>query len=412
MVSAMHVSRRLARSPMTSLLLILNAGSSSIKFAAFEAREPPERLLTGQIDAIGTTPVFAAKGADGERLLTPGWRDGEGPKDHGDALDAILSFLQRALPDGQVELVGHRIVHGGPDLDAPAQVDDALIARLTDLVPLAPLHQPHNIAGIAAARKVFPAALQVACFDTNFHRGRSFPDDAYAIPRQFYEAGVRRYGFHGISYDSVWRRLVGIDPRMAERRAIIAHLGNGASACLVKAGRSLASTMGFTPLDGLIMGTRPGQIDPGVLLWLMQARGMDGQAIADLLYRQSGLKALSGLSNDMRTLEASPDPAAAQAISAFVQRLAREIASLAAIDNGFDALVFTGGIGENSTTVRGAVMERLAFLGVRFDAALNAASALVLSPADAAIASYVIPTDEEAMMAQYTLTLATKRTSP
>jgi acetate kinase len=397
---------------MTSLLLILNAGSSSIKFAAFEAREPPRRLLTGQIDAIGTAALFKAKGAGGEGLDEPAWKSGQGPKNHVGALDTILTFLQKTLPDGHIQLVGHRVVHGGPDLGAPTLVDDALIARLADLVPLAPLHQPHNIAGIAAARKIFPAAVQVACFDTNFHRGRSFPDDAYAIPRLYYEAGVRRYGFHGISYDYVWRRLVTNEPAMAERRAIIAHLGNGASACLVKAGRSLASTMGFTPLDGLIMGTRPGQIDPGVLLWLMQARGMDGQAISDLLYRHSGLIALSGMSNDMRTLEASSEPAAAQAIAAFVQRLAREIASLAAIDNGFDALVFTGGIGENSAAVRGAVMERLAFLGVRFVPALNAAAALVLSPADAAIASYVIPTDEEAMMAHYTLELAAQRTSP
>ena len=392
---------------MTSLLLILNAGSSSIKFAVFETNLASRKSLSGQIDDIGGAARFSARSGEGKVLPALQWPEGAAPHDHAAGLEAILAFLKRTMPEGSVDLVGHRVVHGGPDLGAPRFVDDALIEALKALVPLAPLHQPHNIAGIEAARQVFPKARQVACFDTHFHQGRGFPDDAYAIPRDYYEVGVRRYGFHGISYDYVWRRLVELSPDLAQKRVIIAHLGNGASACLIKAGRSLASTMGFTPLDGLIMGTRPGLIDPGVLLWLMQARGMDAAAISDLLYRQSGLKGLSGVSNDMRTLEASSDPAAVLAVSAFVQRLVREIASLAAIDGGFEALVFTGGIGENAPRIRAAAMTQLAFLGVGFDSERNERGEGRLSAPGARLSSFVIATDEEAMIARYTMSLAT-----
>ena len=296
------------------------------------------RVASAHVEGIGTT----------------------GPADHEEALGEIIAQVG-GTSGAVISAAAHRVVHGGPDFAEPVVVDDHVLSRLDALAPLAPLHQPHNVAGIRAAMRLFPGAMQIACFDTAFHRAER--DDAYAIPRRFYEEGVRRYGFHGLSYEFVSHRLAELDPDFAKGRVVIAHLGNGASACIVKDGRSMGSTMGFSPLDGLIMGTRPGQIDPGVLLWMVEAKGMSGAEISTVLYRESGLRALTGES-DMRALEASGDPEARRGIERFVERLCREVASLAALTDGMDGLVFTGGIGENSVLVRRLAMARLGWLGI------------------------------------------------
>jgi acetate kinase len=297
-----------------------------------------------------------------------------------------------------VVAVGHRVVHGGPEFAEPVAVDAEILARIEALAPFAPLHQPHNVAGLRAAMAAFPDALQVACFDTAFHRGHAFAHEAYALPRAYFDKGIRRYGFHGLSYQAIARALARMAPHLD--RVVVAHLGNGASACALQGGRSVASSMGFTALDGLPMGTRPGQIDPGVVLYLMQQEGMDGAAISDLLYRRSGLLGLSGLSSDMRVLEGSPDPQAAQAIGYFTTRIRREIAALAADMGGIDGLVFTAGIGENSARVRAAVCDGLGWLGLALDPLANAAHAPVISAEASAIEVRVIPTDEEGVIAQ------------
>jgi len=266
----------------------------------------------------------------------------------------------------------------------------------------APLHQPHNVAGIRAARAAFPQAPQVACFDTAFHHGHAFENDAYGLPRSLYDQGVRRYGFHGLSYDYVSRRFATLEPELAKGRVIAAHLGNGASLCAMRSGRSVASTMGFSTLDGVPMGTRPGQLDPGVILYLIEAKGYDCKALTDLLYKQSGLKGLSGVSNDMRDLEASNDPRAAQAISYFAHRVRYEIGGLAATLGGLDALVFCGGVGEHSTRARASVMDGLAWLGVVSDAGRNAASAPRISADGSRVGVFIVPTNEELRIAELT----------
>lgn len=363
-------------------ILTLNAGSSSIKYAVFRRGQDVRRVTSGEVQDIG----------------------GAGPASHAEALTSILAEIDGSHA-GAIGAVGHRVVHGGATFSAPLRIDETVLEGIRRLVPLAPLHQPHNIAGIEAARRAFPDAVQLACFDTAFHAGRSFAEDSYAIPRSFYDEGVRRYGFHGLSYTYVLRRLAEVDPRRAGRRVVMAHLGNGASLCLAVAGRSRATTMGFSALDGLIMGTRPGQIDPGVILWMLAEKAMSAAEISDLLYRRSGLKALSGLSSDMRTLEASSAPEAKEAIACFVERLCREIASLAAISQGIDALVFTGGIGEHSATIRARVMERLAWMGVAPDAARNDAGETLLTLGSSGIAAYNIATDEETVIAEAAMSM-------
>jgi acetate kinase len=296
-------------------------------------------------------------------------------------------------------------VHGGPEHAEPLVVDDTVLAALEALSPLAPLHQPFNLAGIRAARVRFPGVLQLACFDTAFHRGHPFVHDAYALPRELHAAGVRRYGFHGLSYAWVARRLTRLDPQAAAGRTVVAHLGSGASACAIRGGRSLASTMGFTALEGLPMGTRPGQLDAGVLLWLMAERGLDGPALTELLYRQSGLKALSGISADMRTLRESDDSRAREAIDYFVARLREAIGALTAALGGLDALVFTGGIGEHDALTRRETVAGLGFLGLALDEAANATHGAgrggLISASGAAARVWVIPTDEEAEIARH-----------
>jgi acetate kinase len=369
-------------------ILTLNAGSSSLKIGLFS--DALQVLATGLVDRIGGEGVLRLRGADGADLSLPeGLPSRFG--DHGQALETVLASLVALFPGLDIGAVGHRVVHGGPDHDRPVRLDEATVAALDRLAPFAPLHQPHNLSGIRAAMAAFPGAVQVACFDTAFHRGHPFVNDAFALPRALYEKGVRRYGFHGLSYDYIAGALADTAPDLAAGRVIVAHLGNGASMCALKGGRSVASTMGFSALDGLPMGTRCGQVDPGVLLYLMDQEGMTAAEISDMLYRQSGLLGLSGLSNDMRTLEASADPRAAEAIDYFVFRIQRELGGLAAALEGLDALVFCGGIGENSRTIRARVADGMAWLGLAVDKERNAVNGPVISREGAGVG--VIPPD-------------------
>ena len=290
-------------------------------------------------------------------------------------MGAILGWLKQAGYDSSIAAVGHRIVHGGPDYSEPVLINDATLSKLRALIPLAPLHQPHNIAGVEAAMRSFPSTPQVACFDTAFHRAHPFIHDTYALPRSYYDEGVRRYGFHGLSYEFIVRKLRKIAPEIARKAVIIAHLGNGASMCAVRDGRAIATTMGFTALDGLSMGTRCGQIDPGVALYLMAEKKMSVDEVSDLLWKNSGLKGMSGISQDMRELEASDCPAARDAIAYFVSRIRRELGALAATVNGAEAIVFTAGIGEHSWKVREAALKDMEWMGLHLDAEANRAGA-------------------------------------
>jgi acetate kinase len=393
---------------LTKVVLTLNAGSSSLKFAAFGASDSGalNLLASGQIQGIGATPqgavTAAATGEKTDLVFDPSL----GQVDHQAAIGAIIGWLRKGGYDSSVAAVGHRVVHGGPDLAEPMLIDAAVLAKLKRLIPLAPLHQPHNIAGIEAAMRAFPSTPQVACFDTAFHRSHPFVSDAFALPRSYYDEGVRRYGFHGLSYEYIMRKLRSIAPQVAREDVVIAHLGNGASMCAVTNGRSIASTMGFTALDGLPMGTRCGQIDPGVLLYLMAAKGMNADQISDLLYNKSGLKGMSGISQDMRELEASDSPAAHDAIAYFVERIRRELAGLAATVNGIEGIVFTAGIGEHSWRVREAVLKGMEWLGAQIDDEANRASAQIISSRSSKTIVFVIPTDEERMIAEHTVATA------
>ena len=381
-----------------SAILVLNAGSSSLKFQTF-APEPegPRRLLRGQIDGIGLRPRFRVGGAIEEvRDLTLA--------EAGD-LPGAMGVLWRWLSGQEIAAVGHRVVHGGADHAAPVVVDDAVLARLEALTDLAPLHQPGNLAPIRLIRGEAPDLPQVACFDTAFHRGHPAVADAYALPQDLRDAGVRRYGFHGLSYAYVAAELARVAPDLAAGRVIVAHLGNGASMCALVNGRSVESTMGFTALDGLIMGTRPGQIDPGVVLWMIGQRGMTVEAVTDVLYRQSGLKGLSGVSSDMRDLLESDAPGARFAIDCFVHRAVMQAGALAAAMGGVDGVVFTAGIGENAPAIRAAIAERLGWMGVRLDAAANARGEREIGVAGAAVRLMVVPTDEELMIAREVMAL-------
>ncbi|TVQ58492.1 MAG: acetate/propionate family kinase [Rhodobacteraceae bacterium] len=388
---------------MSADILTLNAGSSSIKFALYAAGAAPALRAKGQVEGIGVAPRLKARAADGAVLADAPYEAGGG---HDTALERIMALIAQAFPGATVAAVGHRVVHGGPDFAAPVRVDAAVLAKLETYAPFAPLHQPHNLAAVRAAMAAFPDAAQVACFDTAFHRGQPWVSDTFALPRRFHAEGVRRYGFHGLSYDFVSRELARRDPERGRGRAIICHLGAGASLCAIEEGRAMGSTMGFTALDGLPMATRCGQIDPGVLLYLMTERGMDANAISDLLYGESGLKGLSGISSDMRALEASDAPEAREAVDYFTHRVRREIGGLAAVLGGLDALVFTAGIGENSATVRAAVCADLGWMGVALDAEANAAGAAVISAADAPVRVYVIATDEERVIAEAAIRFA------
>ena len=384
---------------MADHVLTLNAGSSSIKFALFAAAAPWPRLLAeGQVQGLGAEPIFEAAIFGGASAKDP--MVGE---THAVGLRHILDWLKDSLPQIAINAVGHRVVHGGIEFAAPTIVDDSVLRELRALEPLAPLHQPHNLSGIEAARAVFPFAPQVACFDTAFHRGHSFVNEAYALPRDYYERGVRRFGFHGLSYEYIARRLRETDPVLACGRVIAAHLGNGASLCAMKDGRSVASTMGFSALEGLPMGTRCGQIDPGVLLYLLNQEGLSPEALGELLYERSGLKGLSGVSQDMRTLEASDSPDAQGAIAYFTHRIRMEIGALTATLGGLDALVFTGGIGEHSARVRAEALSDMGWLGLSIDPDANARSDMRISAREAKIPVYIIAANEEATIARHAI---------
>ncbi len=382
---------------MSRAVLALNAGSSSLKFALY-GEQGDQALAQGLAERLGSDQArLTLKDAQGHQLPTMG-----GPlANHEQAMAAVLDSLRAAFPKTEPGAVGHRVVHGGADYDAPVLVDDAVLARIEALAPFAPLHQPHNLAGIRAAQSAFPGVPQIACFDTAFHRGHPWVNDTFALPRRYYDQGVRRYGFHGLSYSYIADALAQIAPQVAAGRVVVAHLGNGASMCAIENGRSVASSMGFSALDGLPMGTRCGQLDPGVMLYLMQQEGMDAEAITDLLYRRSGLLGLSGgLSNDMRTLEASDTPEARQAIDYFVFRIQRELGAMAATMGGIDALVFSGGIGENSAHIRARVCERTQWLGLILDPARNDGRAQVISTDTSPARIMVVPTDEELVIAR------------
>jgi len=392
-------------------ILVVNAGSSSVKFQIFDQKVSgdPQRLIKGQFDGIGTRPRLRAEARDGKPLIDTTYTAQE-IADVATAIGAAGNWL-RETQKIELAAVGHRVVHGGPDYDRAVVINKDVLKRLEQFSSLAPLHQPNNLAPIRTLMARRPELLQVACFDTAFHRSHSPLADHYAIPERFYQEGVRRYGFHGLSYEYIAGRLPELNPAIAKGRVIVAHLGSGASMCALANGRSVESTMGFTALDGLPMGTRPGQIDPGVLLYLIAQKGMSAKEVEDLLYRQSGLKGLSGISNDMRELEASASPAAALAIDYFVYRIALNAGMLAAALNGLDAFIFTAGIGENSASIRARVAEKLTWLGVNFDAAANKAGGPLISTLQSKVAVYVISTDEELMIARHTISLLSRATS-
>ncbi len=393
-----------------STILVVNAGSSSVKFQVFEVRNGDlTRLVRGQIDGIGTHPRLRASTAEGAVAVDRAFRTDDVP-DVSAALHAAGAWLREEQGIDPVA-VGHRVVHGGPEYDRPVLIDREVLTRLERYVSLAPLHQPNNLAPIRALLGRFPNLPQVACFDTAFHRGHSAVADHFAIPERLYTEGVRRYGFHGLSYEFIAERLRHIALGVAGERVIVAHLGSGASMCALLGGRSIESTMGFTALDGLPMGTRPGQIDPGVVLYLIAEKGMNVAQVQDLLYRDCGLKGLSGLSNDMRELQTSADPRAAFAIEYFVYRVGLHAGMLAAALGGLDAFVFTGGIGENSPTIRALIADKLGWLGAALDPDANLAQGPLISQRGR-VALYVIPTDEELMIARHTLATISARHRP
>ncbi len=386
---------------MTGDLLVLNAGSSSIKASLFAGggTNGPELRLAGEIEGIGPRPHALARDAAGRVLADRRWPQGGGPRDHDEAMALVVGWLAAWLPRWTPAVVGHRVVHGGTLYERPVAVDAEVRANLARLAMLAPLHQPHNLKGIDAAAAAYPAAAQVACFDTAFHRGHPWVADAYALPRRWHETGVRRYGFHGLSYDFIARAMRRISPEAARGRMIVAHLGSGASLCATRDGRSLDSTMGFSPLDGLPMGTRCGQVDPGVLLHLLGEERMTVEALTALLYHESGLLGLSGVGSDMRDLLASDRSEARQAIDYFVYRTTYFAGALTAVLGGLDALVFTAGIGEHAPEIRARICRGLAWLGLELDAAANAAGAQRISAPASRVSAWVVPTDEARMIA-------------
>jgi acetate kinase len=387
---------------MDDYALVLNAGSSSLKFCVFA--RPPDgawRLeARGQIEGIGTAPRLSAKGGAGEKLadhpLDSAVRDGRG------ALDSLAAWLRSRYGGARVLGVGHRVVHGGARFAGPAIVTPQVLAELRALVPLAPLHQPHNLAAIEAVTERLPGVPQVACFDTSFHRGQPAVAELLPLPAELRGSGLQRYGFHGLSYEYVASVLPDVAPEIARGRVVVAHLGSGASVCALKEGASVDSSFGFTALDGLCMGTRPGALDPGVVLHLFQGLGLSAAAVEEVLYKKSGLLGISGTSNDMRDLLGSSEPAARLAVDYFVYQAAKQIGALAAVLGGLDGLVFTAGIGENSAEIRRRIGESCAWLGVEIDPGANAGKGPRISSAQSRMSAWVIPTNEELMIARHT----------
>ena len=387
---------------MADVIAVVNAGSSSLKFSLFVVRDDDLILdVRGHIEELDTRPRFVAMEPSGRTVAERSWREG-GRLGHEGAVEHMQGFLRERLADDRLLGVGHRVVHGGPDYAEPVRVDDGVLEALERLIPLAPLHQPHNLSPIRAIRERAPEVPQVVCFDTAFHRTNSEVAQRFALPEDLHQAGVRRYGFHGLSYEYIAARLPGVDAKAAGGKTIALHLGNGASMCAMQAGRSVTSSMGFTALDGLAMGTRCGALDPGVILYLMDQRSMDIRAVERLLYHESGLLGLSGLSSDMRALLESPSLRARLAIDVYVYRIRRELGSLAGALGGLDAVVFTAGVGENSAVIRERVCHDGAWLGIELDAAANRAGGPRISAPGSRVSAWVIPTDEELMIGRHT----------
>jgi len=387
---------------MADAIAVLNAGSSSVKFSLFvESGAELQLEIRGQIEGLFTSPRFVSKDAAGRLLAEKRWGDGE-RLGHDGALDLLIEHFREQGNSLRLIGVGHRVVHGGMEYSKPARVNGQILSALEQFVPLAPLHQPHNLAPIRRLLQRTPDLPQVACFDTAFHRSNADLVQMFGLPHAMFEEGVRRYGFHGLSYEYIASALPRHSARAASGRTIVLHLGNGSSICAMEGGRSVASTMGFTAVDGLMMGTRTGSLDPGVVLYLMDQRGMDARAIEKLIYSESGLLGISGISSDMRTLLDSSEARAKLAIDLFCYRIRREIGSLAAALGGIDALVFTGGIGENSAAIRVRVLDDAAWLGVERDAAANEAGGPLLSTAGSRVAAFALPTNEELMIATHT----------
>ncbi len=401
---------------MTDVVLVLNAGSSSIKFALYaqadDGTDSDLRLeLSGAIDGLQAHPHFRAQDRTGSVIAQKQWSDAQA-LDHDSAVAYLNTFLQSQLAGRRVAGVGHRVVHGGMEFSGPVRVNAELLTRLEALVPLAPLHQPHNLLPIKLWLDQEPDVPQIACFDTAFHRTQPPLAQAFALPPSITDRGVRRYGFHGLSYEYIAASLTRLDPTLADARVVVMHLGNGASMCAMQAGSSVATTMGLTTLDGLPMGTRSGSLDPGVLLYLMQEMSMDAHAIETLLYEQSGLLGVSGISGDMRELEASRDPRARAAIDLYAYRINRELGSLTAALGGLDAIVFTAGIGENSALVRRLACDYAKWLDVSLDDAANDKHGPRISSERSGISVWVIPTNEALMIARHTVAMIDGLTPP
>jgi acetate kinase len=388
---------------MDDFVIVLNAGSSSLKFSLYCRPESGSWGLgaRGQIEGIGTAPRFSAKSGSGDRLTDEALdkttvRDGRG------ALDALAKWLRSTYGGARVLGVGHRVVHGGARFSGPTLITPQVLAELKKLIPLAPLHQPHNLAAVEAVTEQLPEVPQVACFDTSFHRGQPAVAELVPLPREIRSAGVQRYGFHGLSYEYIASVLPEVAPEIAPGRVIVAHLGSGASLCAMRDRKSIDSTLGFTALDGLCMGTRPGALDPGVVLYLFQNLGLSAKEVETILYKRSGLVGISAVSNDMRDLLGNSDPAAKLAVDYFVYRAAKEIGALAAVLGGIDAIVFTAGIGENSAEIRSRICDASAWLGLELDSDANSRKQARISRNGSRVSAWVIPTNEELIIARHT----------
>jgi len=387
---------------MARQVAVINAGSSSIKFAVFNEDADQSLIFRGQVEKIGVAPHMAVEGPDGETLVENEW----GPKElnHRSATKVILQTAIALLGGEAIEVIGHRVVHGGTDFTEPTRLDRSVLSSLESLIPLAPLHQPHNLAPIEAIMAEAPHIPQVACFDTAFHQTQAPLAQAFALPREITDLGVRRYGFHGLSYEYVSGYLRKVAPDQADKRIIVAHLGNGASLCAMNRGQSVATTMGFTAVEGLMMGTRCGSIDPGVLIYLMDEKKLDARGLEDLIYKKSGLLGVSGITSDMRELRQSDDPRAREAIDLFIYRIVREIGSLAAALGGLDGIVFTGGIGQRDAKTRQEVIAGCAWMGAAIDEEANASGEQRID-GSSTIPIWVLPTDEERVIARHSAAL-------
>lgn len=394
---------------MSDAIAVLNAGSSSIKFSLFTLSEDdPQLTLRGQIEGLFTSPRLVAKDAGGAQVFERAWSEDE-PRGHEEGIRQLFDYLRSEVQQHRILGIGHRVAYGGVKFAQPVRVDADVLRALERLIPLMPLHQPHNLAPIRTLMERVPNVPQVACFDTSFHRENPPISQLYALPLEYAEAGVRRYGFHGLSYEYIASALPKFDARAAAGRTVVMHLGSGASMCALLGGKSVASTMGFSGVEGLPMGTRSGSLDPGVLLYLMDQRGMDARAIEKLIYKESGLLGVSGISSDMRELLASDEPRAKLAIDLFVYRIRRELGSLAAALDGLDAIVFTAGIGEHAPLIRARVCRDAAWLGVELDETANAAGGPRISTVASRASAWVIPTNEELTIARHVCRLVCAR---